>query len=285
MQRGTVAAEIADFEAGAEQFAELFWEVVFLSILNPGAKCDAVPNTGDADQSPLPPPGIVIFDVNNRRLRRGATRQKQEGGIGEKLAAIDTRLHRVARLNLRFRWSASGHSIEIPICGTSVIRVGRRYTMNHLSLLARLWIRRLLPVGIGGFLSMSALRGGDDSVIHMLVPGFRVEELPVTLPNQNNLRFAPDGTLTTLGYDGRVWRLEDSDGDGLEDTAVPYWDQPTLSVPVGMEWGRDGLYVSSKGKVSRLVARHAKGRAEKEEIIASGWPATDVGSGGWTRRQ
>ena len=40
---------------------------------------------------------------------------------------------------------------------------------------------------------MSALRGGDDSVIHMLVPGFRVEELPVTLPNQNNLRFAPDG--------------------------------------------------------------------------------------------
>ena len=152
--------------------------------------------------------------------------------------------------------------------------------MNPLSVLAWGWIRPLSSILVGGVLSTGVLRGGDPSVIHMLVPGFQVEELPVTLPNQNNLRFAPDGTLTTLGYDGRVWRLHDSDGDGLEDTAVPYWDQPTLSVPVGMEWGRDGLYVSSKGKVSRLVARHAKGRAEKEEIIASGWPTTDVGSGG-----
>ena len=40
------------------------------------------------------------------------------------------------------------------------------------------------------------------------------------------------------------------------------------------------LYVSSKGKVSRLVARHVNGKAEKEEVLASGWPSTDVGSGG-----
>ncbi len=116
--------------------------------------------------------------------------------------------------------------------------------------------------------------------VHMLVPGFTVQELPVKLSNQNNLRFAPDGTLTSLGYDGKVWRLRDTNGDGLEDTAEPFWDQPTLSVPLGMAWSTHGLYVSSKGKVSLLRDIDADGRADTEEVIASGWPATDVGSGG-----
>ncbi len=119
-----------------------------------------------------------------------------------------------------------------------------------------------------------------DPVVHMLVPGFTVEELPVRLSNQNNLRFAPDGTLTALGYDGRIWRLRDSDGDGLEDRAEPFWDRPTLSVPLGMAWSTEGLYVSSKGKVSLLRDTDGDGRADREDIVVSGWPATDVGSGG-----
>src|SRR5881397_539796 len=77
-------------------------------------------------------------------------------------------------------------------------------------------------------------QNGSTSVVQMLVPGFTVEELPVKLSNQNNLRFAPDGTLTSLGYDGRVWRLRDTNGDGIEDQAELFWSQPTLSVPLGM---------------------------------------------------
>ena len=114
----------------------------------------------------------------------------------------------------------------------------------------------------------------------MLVPGFTVRELPVKLPNVNTLRFAPDGRLTALGYDGRVWLLRDSDGDGLEDTAELFWDKPTISVPVGMAWSTDGLYVSSHGKVSLLRDTDGDGKADTEEIIASGWPPTDVASGG-----
>jgi len=117
-------------------------------------------------------------------------------------------------------------------------------------------------------------------VVQMLVPGFVVEEVPVKLSNQNNLRFAPDGTLTSLGYDGKIWRLRDTNGDGLEDVAEPFWDQPTLSVPLGMAWSTHGLYVSSKGKVSLLKDSDGDGRADAEEIIASGWSRTDVGSGG-----
>src|SRR5438477_3870613 len=114
----------------------------------------------------------------------------------------------------------------------------------------------------------------------MLVPGCTARELPVKLSNLNNLRFAPDGGLTALGYDGRVHILRDTDGDGVEDTAWVFWDKPTLSVPVGMAWSKNGLYVSSHGKVSLLRDTDADGKADIEEIVASGWPPTDVGSGG-----
>src|SRR5947207_12496314 len=112
-----------------------------------------------------------------------------------------------------------------------------------------------------------------EPLVHMLVPGFTVRELPVKLPNINNLRFAPDGRLTALGYDGRVWLLRDSDGDALEDTAELFWDKPTLTVPVGMAWSTAGLYVSSHGKVSLLRDTDGDGRADSEEIVADGWRA------------
>jgi putative heme-binding domain-containing protein len=120
----------------------------------------------------------------------------------------------------------------------------------------------------------------SNEVVRMLVPGFKVRELPVKLSNVNNLRFAPNGDLTALGYDGRVHVLKDTDGDGLEDRAIPFWDRETLRVPVGMAWWKDGLYVSSQGKVSVLRDTDGDGKADAEEIIANGWPPTDVASGG-----
>lgn len=137
----------------------------------------------------------------------------------------------------------------------------------------------LLPL-LFGAVTCDAAQTSSPPVVQMLVPGFAVQELPVKLSNQNNLRFAPDGTLTSLGYDGRIWRLRDSNADGLEDTAEPYWSKPTLSVPLGMAWSTHGLLVSSKGKVSLLKDTDGDGAADTEETIASGWPETDVGSGG-----
>ena len=120
----------------------------------------------------------------------------------------------------------------------------------------------------------------DEPVVRMLVPGFTVQELPLELSNINNLRFALNGTLTALGYDGRVHLLRDTNGDGLEDSSELFWDKTTITVPVGMAWSTNGLYVSSHGKVSLLRDTDGDGKAEVEEIIASGWPPTDVGSGG-----
>jgi putative heme-binding domain-containing protein len=138
----------------------------------------------------------------------------------------------------------------------------------------------LLMVAVFLLSTFSWGQAGSPPEVQMLVPGFSVEELPLKLSNQNNLRFAPDGTLTSLGYDGRIWRLRDTNGDGLEDLAEPFWDKPTLSVPLGMAWSTRGLCVASKGKVSLLKDTNGDGVADVEEIIASGWAPTDVGSGG-----
>lgn len=107
-----------------------------------------------------------------------------------------------------------------------------------------------------------------------------MRELPVKLSNINNLRFRPDGRLTALGYDGRVHLLRDTDGDGLEDQAAPFWDKDTLRVPVGMAWAKEGLYVAAQGKVALLRDSDGDDKADAEEVIASGWPPTDVASGG-----
>jgi putative heme-binding domain-containing protein len=145
-----------------------------------------------------------------------------------------------------------------------------RYRMGMIN-------RRLLGLVLSACAFVTATAAVPE--VTMLVPGFTVEELPVHLSNQNNLRFAPDGTLTSLGYDGRVWKLRDTDGDGLEDKAEAWWDKQPLTVPLGMCWTTKGLYVSSSGKVSLLRDSNGDGKADTEEVVSNDWPDKDVASG------
>src|SRR3979490_2290823 len=87
--------------------------------------------------------------------------------------------------------------------------------------------------------------------VQMLVPGFTVRELPLDLNNINNLAYAPDGRLFALGYDGNVYQLKDTDGDGLEDTASCFFknDHNEILPSIGMAWGSGGLYIASRGRV------------------------------------
>lgn len=119
-----------------------------------------------------------------------------------------------------------------------------------------------------------------ERLVHMLVPGFTVRELPVDLPNLNSLTYDNQGVLYAAGYDGRIHRLTDTDGDGLEDKAEIVWDQPTLRTPTALRWRPEGLYVVANGKVSLLHLDPGTGKAVKEEVIATGWVKDDGTTGG-----
>jgi putative heme-binding domain-containing protein len=114
--------------------------------------------------------------------------------------------------------------------------------------------------------------------VQVLLPGFAVRQLPVDLPNINNVKYRSDGKLVALAYNGDVYLLSDSDGDGVENRAELYWDNKgRIRSPIGMaltppgfKHGQ-GVLIASKGKVSLLVDAKDGKKAEKEVIVASGW--------------
>jgi putative heme-binding domain-containing protein len=115
--------------------------------------------------------------------------------------------------------------------------------------------------------------------VQMHVPGFVVRELPVQLPNINNVLYREDGVLVAVAYDGNVYLLRDSDGDGLEDEVKLFWkNEGQIRAPVGIaltppgyKLGR-GVFVPSKSKVSLLLDADGDDVAEEEVIVATGWP-------------
>jgi putative heme-binding domain-containing protein len=111
--------------------------------------------------------------------------------------------------------------------------------------------------------------------IQVFLPGFEVRELPVTLPNINNVKYRPDGKLVAVGYNGKVYLLTDTDGDGLEDKATPFWDQETTRSPIGLALTRpgdprgQGVFLPAKGKLSLILDTNGDDRADLEMAAAT----------------
>lgn len=122
--------------------------------------------------------------------------------------------------------------------------------------------------------------------IQMLVPGFTVRELPLQLNNINSVKYRADGKLVALGYDGTVYLLTDTDGDGLEDKADVFWDKG--SIPAGISMALtppgyprgNGLFLPTKGKLALIVDTNADDKADAEIIVATGWALPKAMAGG-----
>ncbi len=120
--------------------------------------------------------------------------------------------------------------------------------------------------------------------LHMLVPGFTVRTLPVDLTNLVNLQYRHDGVLVALGYNGNIWLLRDTNGDGLEDEASLFWEgKGKVTAPIGMDLAPQGtphgdaVFFACKGKVMMVTDRDGDGRAEEERVLAEGWPLARAG--------
>ncbi|MEX2186919.1 MAG: ThuA domain-containing protein [Pirellulales bacterium] len=132
---------------------------------------------------------------------------------------------------------------------------------------------RLAPDGGG-----HRLASVDSPAVQMFVPGFTPRQLPVDLPNVNNVKYRHDGKLVALGYNGDVYLLSDTDGDGLEDRVETFWESRgrmrgaigLALTPPKYEHG-NGVFVASKGKLSLLVDDDGDDKADREVIVASGW--------------
>ena len=132
-------------------------------------------------------------------------------------------------------------------------------------------MRRLAFV-LGVLLVTGAAPQAEGPRVDLLVPGITVKRLPVDLTNINSLEYGPDGRLFAAGYDGEVHVLTDTDGDGLEDRAVPFWDRKgDLLTPVGMAVTEEGVYLAARGKIVLLKDTDGDGRGDASEIIATGW--------------
>lgn len=108
--------------------------------------------------------------------------------------------------------------------------------------------------------------------VDLLAPGISARPLPVKLPNIDNVEYGPDGRLYAIGYDGRIHVLEDTDGDGLEDTSKVWWDKRgDLLTPVGIAVVREGVYVAARGKVALIKDTDGDGLGDASEVVAEGW--------------
>ena len=120
----------------------------------------------------------------------------------------------------------------------------------------------------------------------IFAPGFAAQELPVSLKNINVVRYLPSGGLVAAGYDGSVWHLTDTDGDGTEDRATLFWKSDSIKNIIGMAvtppgYPRgEGVFVTTRNKVSLLVDTNGDHAADQEIIVAQGWKPPRFVSGG-----
>jgi glucose/arabinose dehydrogenase len=99
--------------------------------------------------------------------------------------------------------------------------------------------------------------------------------MPTALAWQKQTPFPAQGDprLVVASLEGRVWAVEDTDGDGREDAARPISHE--LATPYGIIADGSHIDVATKSSLLRLQDDDGDGLPERAITLASGWGHTD----------
>lgn len=123
-----------------------------------------------------------------------------------------------------------------------------------------------------------------------LPEGFEINlfasEVDFSLTNPVTITFDPKGRMWVADMpsypqylpgvqpNDKILILEDTDGDGVADTETIYAD--SLYMPMGMELGNGGVYVSQAPNLWFMKDTDGDGKADEKEIILHGFGTEDV---------
>jgi len=107
-----------------------------------------------------------------------------------------------------------------------------------------------------------------------IIPGWSATRLPITTEMMPiAMDWQPDGTLVAASLKGRMWKLTDTDGDGLEETLAQFGDE--YAAPYGVKAHDKYVDIVNKYALLRLWDEDKDGVVEKVTNIAHGWGHTD----------
>lgn len=109
------------------------------------------------------------------------------------------------------------------------------------------------------------------------VEGVLVEDgIPVKIFENTNIKvptameLGPDNELYVASNEGSIWRMVDSDEDGVADEVTAF--ATGLSQPQGLAWGEDGLFVNVNGQLLFLQDTDGDNQADVNEVILDTFP-------------